>query len=211
VPRLQACNAGLDGTQKGCVSQPGACSPAKPVLRPLLEKYDPHACHFVCCAAPQGGRCACGLAKPVPRPLLEKRCAPTFARVFAERLAFALLRIRLMEGLRGLAWLLAFQSAGELLSRGLHLPFPGPVIGMILMLPALHWRVVREPVSVCADFLLSHLSLLFVPVGVGVMTHLSLVSQYGVRILAVLVTAMSLHLLQRRIQSVAGNESDPRA
>jgi hypothetical protein len=36
VPRLQACSAGLDGTQKGCVSQPGACGPAKPVPRPLL-------------------------------------------------------------------------------------------------------------------------------------------------------------------------------
>ena len=117
-----------------------------------------------------------------------------------------------MQALRGLAWLLAFQSAGELLSRGLNLPFPGPVIGMILMLLALRWRVVREPVSVCADFLLSHLSLLFVPVGVGVMTHLSLVSQYGVRILVVLVlstlaglavTVLGLHLLQRRANHAA--------
>jgi holin-like protein len=126
-----------------------------------------------------------------------------------------------MQALRGLAWLLAFQSAGELLSRGLHLPFPGPVIGMMLLLPALRWRLVREPVNVCADFLLSHLSLLFVPVGVGVMTHLSLVSQYGVRILAVLVvstlaglavTAMGLHLLQRRAGSAPGIKAgDPHA
>jgi hypothetical protein len=36
VPRLRACSAGLDGTQKGFVSQPGACGPAKPVPRPLL-------------------------------------------------------------------------------------------------------------------------------------------------------------------------------
>ena len=36
MPRLQACSAGLDGMQKGCVSQPGACGPAKPVPRPLL-------------------------------------------------------------------------------------------------------------------------------------------------------------------------------
>ena len=126
-----------------------------------------------------------------------------------------------MDGLRGLAWLLAFQSAGELLSRGLHLPFPGPVIGMILLLPALRWRAVREPVGVCADFLLSHLSLLFVPVGVGVMTHLSLVSQYGVRILAVLVlstlaglavTAMGLHLMQQRaISALKAKPGDPHA
>jgi hypothetical protein len=36
MPRLQACSAGLDGMQKDCVSQFGACGPAKPGLRPLL-------------------------------------------------------------------------------------------------------------------------------------------------------------------------------
>jgi holin-like protein len=92
-----------------------------------------------------------------------------------------------MQGLRGLAWLLAFQSSGELLSRGLSLPFPGPVVGMLLLLVALRWALVREPVAVCADFLLSHLSLLFVPVGVGVMTHLDLLNRFGGRMLGVLV------------------------
>lgn len=92
-----------------------------------------------------------------------------------------------MNGLRGLAWLLAMQSLGELLSRAFSLPFPGPVIGMLLLLLALRWSAVREPVAACASFLLSHLSLLFVPVGVGVMTHLGLLGQYGVRMLAVIV------------------------
>nr|WP_293400552.1 CidA/LrgA family protein [Polaromonas sp.] len=36
-------------------------------------------------------------------------------------------------------------------------------------MPALRWQRVREPVNVCADFMVSHLSLLFVPVGAGVM------------------------------------------
>lgn len=112
-----------------------------------------------------------------------------------------------MTGLRGLAWLLLLQSIGELLSRGLSLPFPGPVIGMMLLLVALRWPVVREPVAACADFLLTHLSLLFVPVGVGVMTHLSLVSQYGGRMLLVIVlstliglavTVLTLHVLWRK-------------
>ena len=92
-----------------------------------------------------------------------------------------------MTGLRGLAWLLALQSLGELLARGLSLPFPGPVVGMVLLVVALRWPLVREHVAACADFLLSHLSLLFVPVGVGVMTHLGLVSQYGGRMLSVIV------------------------
>ena len=92
-----------------------------------------------------------------------------------------------MTGLRGLAWLLVCQSIGELISRGLALPLPGPVVGMMILLLALRWPVVRTPVAACADFLLAHLSLLFVPVGVGVMTHLELVSRYGGRMLVVLL------------------------
>jgi holin-like protein len=92
-----------------------------------------------------------------------------------------------MTALRGLAWLLALQSLGELLARGLSLPFPGPVVGMVLLLVALRWELVRTPVAACADFLLGHLSLLFVPVGVGVITHLGLLAEYGARMLAVIV------------------------
>lgn len=112
-----------------------------------------------------------------------------------------------MNGLRGLAWLLALQSIGELLARGLALPFPGPVVGMLLLLIALRVPAVREPVAACANFLLSHLSLLFVPVGVGVMTHLGLLGQYGVRMLVVMVlstwiglgvTVLALHLFREK-------------
>lgn len=118
-----------------------------------------------------------------------------------------------MQALRGLAWLLAFQSLGELLARGLKLPFPGPVVGMLLLLLALGWQAIREPVSLCANFLLSHLSLLFVPVGVGVMTHLTLVNQYGLRMLLVIllstlaglaVTVLCLHWFE----SLTGNKSE---
>ena len=108
--------------------------------------------------------------------------------------------------LRGFAWLLALQTAGELLARGLGLPFPGPVVGMLLLLAVLPARVVREPVAACADALLAHLSLLFVPVGVGVMTHLPLLGNYGGRMVLVVVlstwvglavTAVALRLMAR--------------
>ena len=111
-----------------------------------------------------------------------------------------------MNALRGLALLLLFQAAGEGLTHALTLPFPGPVVGLVLMLIALRWQRVREPVSAAAEFLLAHLSLLFVPVGVGVITHLQLVSQYGLQLLAVIVlstwiglavTAALLHRLLR--------------
>ncbi len=120
-----------------------------------------------------------------------------------------------MLALRGMAWLLALQSLGELLARGLQLPFPGPVVGMILLLIALRWPLVQAPVAACADFLLSHLSLLFVPVGVGVMTHLSLISTYGARILLVLVLstwiglAVTAWVLQATRPSEVEADPDP--
>lgn len=97
-------------------------------------------------------------------------------------------------GLQGLAWLLAAQAAGEFATRALALPLPGPVLGMALLLVALRWPSVRASVGVCANFLLAYLSLLFVPVGVGVMTHLGLVGRYGGRMLAVLVLSTIIGL-----------------
>jgi holin-like protein len=74
--------------------------------------------------------------------------------------------------LRGWSVLLLFQLAGEVLTRVAGWPVPGPVVGMALLLAALKARVpVGEGVSAVASGLLSHLSLLFVPAGVGVMLH----------------------------------------
>jgi holin-like protein len=84
-----------------------------------------------------------------------------------------------VNALRGLAILLLLQAAGETLAHGLALPVPGPVLGMVLLLPALRWEWVARPVAECANFLLAHLSLLFVPVGVGVITQLPLLARHG--------------------------------
>jgi holin-like protein len=92
-----------------------------------------------------------------------------------------------MPALTGLALLLLCQSAGELLARGLHLPLPGPVLGLLLLWALLTVPAVRTPVAAVAEPLLAHLSLLFVPVGVGVVAHLGLVAQYGGRIVLTLV------------------------
>ena len=120
-----------------------------------------------------------------------------------------------MEPLQGFAWLLVFQLVGEVLERGFGLPFPGPVIGMALLIPALQWPAVRRPVSQAAHFLLSHLSLLFVPVGVGVITHLDILRDHGLRLLLVIVlstwigmavAALVLRALLRRPSSDTEDE-----
>jgi holin-like protein len=115
-----------------------------------------------------------------------------------------------MNGLRGLAWLLLMQSAGELLARGFGCPLPGPVVGMILLLPALAFAPVRRPVGACADFLLSHLSLLFVPAGVGVMTHLSLLGEFGGRMLVVVLlsTWAGLAVTAVVLRALSGKSDD---
>ena len=84
---------------------------------------------------------------------------------------------------------------GEVLSRMSHLGLPGPVIGMMLMLGLLGWEPVRAQVGRVANGLLMHLSLLFVPVGVGVMTHMSIVSRYGWQLLVALVLSTWIGLL----------------
>ncbi|MDH5539391.1 MAG: CidA/LrgA family protein [Rhizobacter sp.] len=94
-----------------------------------------------------------------------------------------------MMAIRGLALLLLLQAAGEALAHAFDLPIPGPVIGMALLLPALQSSWIRVPVQAAADLLLAHLSLLFVPVGVGVITHLELVSRFGMRLVIVIVVS----------------------
>lgn len=94
-----------------------------------------------------------------------------------------------MQALRGLAILLLLQAAGEALVRLFGLPFPGPVIGMLLLLVAVNVELIRTPVQAAAELLLAHLSLLFVPVGVGAITHLGVIAQYGGRLAVVIVVS----------------------
>src|SRR5579859_1548707 len=78
--------------------------------------------------------------------------------------------------IESLALILLCQLIGEVLVRLLHLPVPGPVIGMGLLFAGLVLRGgPPEKLEQTAGGLLSHLSLLFVPAGVGIMLHLDLI------------------------------------
>jgi holin-like protein len=73
--------------------------------------------------------------------------------------------------LRGFAVLLLFQLVGEVLTRAMGLPVPGPVVGMALLLVALELRRPSDELRAASSGLLAHLSFLFVPAGVGIMRH----------------------------------------
>ena len=67
------------------------------------------------------------------------------------------------------AVLLVFQCLGEGLVFLVGVPVPGPVAGMLLLLAALvAFPRLHETVVTGANELLRHLSLLFVPAGVGI-------------------------------------------
>jgi holin-like protein len=92
--------------------------------------------------------------------------------------------------LTGVTWLLLFQCAGEAISRLLGLPVPGPVIGMLLLLVVLRWRErVPDSVGMAADALAKHLSLLFVPAGVGVMMYFARLAGEWLPIVAALLVS----------------------
>lgn len=92
--------------------------------------------------------------------------------------------------------LLVCQLAGEALVVGLGLPLPGPVVGMLLLFIGL-LVLGRAPANLekVSSGLLSHLSLLFVPAGVGIMLHLQLVKDELWPILVSLVVSTIITLL----------------
>lgn len=110
--------------------------------------------------------------------------------------------------LGSLTILLVFQLVGEAISHGLGLPIPGPVIGFILLLVALLLRRgVPEELRTTATGMLQHLSLMFVPAGVGVMVHLSRIRDEWLPITVALIlstlltiacTALVMNWLMRR-------------
>lgn len=68
--------------------------------------------------------------------------------------------------------LLGFQLAGELIVRLAGIPVPGPVLGMVLLAGFFLVRgEVPAELKHVASVVLRHLSLLFVPAGVGLMLH----------------------------------------
>jgi len=109
--------------------------------------------------------------------------------------------------LHAIGALLMFQLAGEVITQLLGLPVPGPVVGMALLFAAMAvLPAFADRLRDAAGALLQHLSLLFVPAGVGVMLHARRVADEWVPIVAALalgtvitlaVTALAIKLCAR--------------
>lgn len=106
--------------------------------------------------------------------------------------------------------LLLFQCLGEGIVFVFHLPLPGPVAGMLLLIVALiALPRLQRLVEAAANTLLTHLSLLFVPAGVGILVAAASGSGHWLAILASLAfsTVLTLTLTGLLLRSM-GKDGD---
>jgi len=109
--------------------------------------------------------------------------------------------------LRALTLLFLCQLAGETVVRGIGLTFPGPVLGMGLLLAILLIRGSSWPdLDAVADTILRNLSLLFVPAAVGVMQQAGLLADQwlviglaiaGSTLLTLVITVLTFRAVAR--------------
>lgn len=97
--------------------------------------------------------------------------------------------------LQGIFIIFLFQLIGEMVQKYFALTIPGPVIGLVLLLLALllpgrRGATVKarfeQGLATTSSALLGHLPLLFVPIGVGVVMHISELEESLLAVLGVI-------------------------
>lgn len=109
--------------------------------------------------------------------------------------------------LRQLMIILIVYFSGMLLQLIFSLPIPGPVIGLILLFMALYFGIIKvEMIEGICEILISHMSFLFVPAGVGIITSFGMLNGRMIPFLAIIiistcvvwiVTAYSVAILRK--------------
>lgn len=123
--------------------------------------------------------------------------------------------------LHGLAVLVTFQLAGEIVAYFLGGWVPGPVIGMAMIAVALtltrnaiFMRPAHDGTVATSKVILANLGILFVPAGVGIIQHLDFIRDRGFALLAIVVlsTVVTLtvtvwtFILVKRLSGGYGND-----
>jgi holin-like protein len=109
--------------------------------------------------------------------------------------------------------LIACELVGEFAREALNLPVPGPVIGMFFLAAVLTLRkdrpdakAIPDALGQTAETLISHMGLLFVPAGVGIIAEAGLLRQewlpiaaglIGSTVLSLVVTGLVMHWTTR--------------
>ena len=97
-------------------------------------------------------------------------------------------------------YILIFSFLGEMITKAIKLPFPGSVIGMLLLFLLLELKIISlNKIEKVGNFLLSNLSMLFIPSGVGIMTKFNLIKNIWISflLLNVITTIISLIIIAK--------------
>lgn len=92
-------------------------------------------------------------------------------------------------------YILLFSIIGEALSTGLNLPIPGSIIGMVLLFLALKFRIIRlRQIYDAGQFLIENMTILFLPAGVGIMSHWDAIAKYWWQIIVITVLVIVVNI-----------------
>ena len=105
--------------------------------------------------------------------------------------------------LRSLFIIFFFQLLGEAIPKFFEINIPGPVIGLILLLlvfiffikNASPFRKIKKEISETSHQIINYLSLLFVPIGVGVVMHINYLGDNLFKILAIIIIGTLITLV----------------
>lgn len=112
---------------------------------------------------------------------------------------------RLAKSLRlvaGFIVILAFWAAGEGLGRILPLPVPGSIAGMLMLTAALQLKLIPQTlVEDIGALILAHMSVFFVPLGVGLIRYTDVLKEDWFPITAAVIgSTLAVLLVVARIQ-----------
>ena len=96
--------------------------------------------------------------------------------------------------LKSLFIIFLFQLIGEAIQKFFEINIPGPVIGLILLLlffifflKSSSTKKIKKQISETSHQIINYLSLLFVPIGVGVVMHINYLGDNLFKILAIII------------------------
>ena len=99
--------------------------------------------------------------------------------------------------LKSLFIIFFYQLLGEAIQKIFEINIPGPVIGLILLLLSfiifskklIHSKKIIKEISVTSNQIINYLSLLFVPIGVGVVMHINYLGDNLFKIFSIIIIA----------------------
>ena len=89
--------------------------------------------------------------------------------------------------------ILGIYALGEGIVYALDTPFPGSVVGMLILLSALHLKWIKvDDIRLLSSWLLAYMPLFFIPAGVSVMVSYTLMQGFSLAIVSIIMLSTVL-------------------